>query len=180
VGRGTWEYCPLGNARAIFLSADNTKCRREIRAPSLKLIEAQDVDKEKYSKDFKPMGSTTNVTTVLMHYLDDATLLEEVKQSNLEMERKDGICRHFRYDWQEVAKYNPDYLAYVEGEKQRLGENHPLFSPSIACSRCAVVAAFSLRSKRLSCRVSMPVNISLSAEKYMLPVLTWRAKPRNQ
>jgi len=28
---------------------------------------------------------------------------------------------------QEVAKYNPDYLAYVEGEKQRLGENHPLF-----------------------------------------------------
>jgi hypothetical protein len=55
------------------------------------------------------------------------TLLEETKQSNLELERKDGIRRHFRYDWQDVAKYNPDYLAYVEGEKQRLGENHPLF-----------------------------------------------------
>ena len=26
-----------------------------------------------------------------------------------------------------MAKYNPDYLAYVEGERQRLGENHPLF-----------------------------------------------------
>ncbi|MDO8568655.1 MAG: hypothetical protein Q7R57_08065, partial [Dehalococcoidales bacterium] len=32
-----------------------------------------------------------------------------------------------RYDWQEVAKYNPDYQSYVEGERERLGENHPLF-----------------------------------------------------
>ena len=69
-----------------------------------------------------------NVTIV--HYgttWDDSTLLEEVKQINLELERKDGIKRHFRYDWQEIAKYNPDYLAYVEAEKERLGENHPLF-----------------------------------------------------
>jgi len=56
-----------------------------------------------------------------------STLLEEVKQTNLELERKDGIKRHFRYDWQEVAKYNPDYLTYVEAERGRLGENHPLF-----------------------------------------------------
>ncbi len=68
------------------------------------------------------------MTTV--HYgttWDDATLLEEVKQTNLELERKDGVKRHFRYDWQEVAKYNADYLAYVMAEKERLGENHPLF-----------------------------------------------------
>jgi len=26
-----------------------------------------------------------------------------------------------------VAKYNPDYLRYVEGERERLGEDHPLF-----------------------------------------------------
>ena len=74
------------------------------------------------------MGATTNVTTV--HYgttWDDATLLEEVKQTNLELERKDGIKRHFRYDWEEIAKYNPDYRAYVAAERERLGENHPLF-----------------------------------------------------
>ena len=35
--------------------------------------------------------------------------------------------RHFRYDWEEVARYVPDYRAYVEGERERLGENHPLF-----------------------------------------------------
>jgi hypothetical protein len=74
------------------------------------------------------MGATTNATTV--HYgttWDESTLLEEIKQSGYELEKKDGIRRCFRYDWQEVAKYNPDYLAYVEGEKRRLGENHPLF-----------------------------------------------------
>ena len=50
-----------------------------------------------------------------------------MKQANLELERRDGIKRHFRYDWQEVAKYNPDYLAYVEAERERLGDNHPCF-----------------------------------------------------
>ncbi|MEE8413559.1 MAG: hypothetical protein V3R96_03310, partial [Dehalococcoidales bacterium] len=72
--------------------------------------------------------ATTNVTTV--HYgttWDDTTLLEEIKQTSHELERRDALKRYFRYDWQEVAKYNPDYLAYVEGERQRLGENHPLF-----------------------------------------------------
>ena len=94
----------------------------------LEIDESQDVGKEKYDKEFKPMGATTNATTV--HYgttWDDTSLLEEIKQTNLELERKDGKRRHFRYDWQEVAKYNADYLAYIEAERERLGENHPLF-----------------------------------------------------
>jgi hypothetical protein len=47
--------------------------------------------------------------------------------ANLELERRDGIRRHFRYDWEEVARHNPDYLAYVQHERERLGESHPLF-----------------------------------------------------
>jgi hypothetical protein len=119
----------LINARAIFLSADKSaNVVGNTAHLLLEIDESQDVSKDKYTRDFKPMGATTNVTTV--HYgttWDDSTLLEEVKQTNLELERKDGIRRHFRYDWQEVAKYNEDYLAYVESERQRLGENHPLF-----------------------------------------------------
>ena len=119
----------LGEARQIFLSADESSSVVGHTADILlEIDESQDVSKEKYTKEFRPMGSATNVTTV--HYgttWDDSTLLEEVKQTNLELERKDGIKRHFRYDWQEVAKYNPDYLKYVEAEKERLGENHPLF-----------------------------------------------------
>ncbi len=119
----------LGNARAIFLSADESaNVVGNTAHILLEIDESQDVSKEKYTKEFKPMGATTNVTTV--HYgttWDDSTLLEEIKQTNLELERGDGIKRHFRYDWEAVAKYNPDYLAYVEAERTRLGEDHPLF-----------------------------------------------------
>ncbi len=119
----------LGNARAVFLSADESaNVVGNTAHLLLEIDESQDVGKEKYTKEFKPMGATTNVTTV--HYgttWDDFALLEEVKQTNLELERRDGIKRHFRYDWEEVAKYNPDYSAYVEAERERLGENHPLF-----------------------------------------------------
>ena len=119
----------LGNARVIFLSADeSSNVVGNTAHILLEIDESQDVSKEKYTKEFKPMGATTNVTTV--HYgttWDDSTLLEEVKQTNLELERTDGLKRHFRYDWQEVAKYNPEYLSYVEAERERLGEDHPLF-----------------------------------------------------
>ena len=119
----------LGSARAVFLSADESaNVVGNTAHILLEIDESQDVSKEKYSKEFRPMGATSNVTTV--HYgttWDDSTLLEEVKQTNLEMERRDGIKRHFRYDWREVARHNPDYLAYVDAERQRLGEDHPYF-----------------------------------------------------
>lgn len=119
----------LGNACQIFLSADEQASVVGHTADILlEIDESQDVGKDKYTKDFRPMASAFNTTTV--HYgttWDDTTLLEEIKQTNLELEKKDDIKRHFRYDWQEVGKYNPSYLAFVESEKDRLGESHPLF-----------------------------------------------------
>ncbi len=124
----------LGSAREIFLSAEESSSVVGHTADILlEIDESQDVSKEKYSKEFRPMGSSTNVTTV--HYgttWDDATLLEEIKQTNLELEKKNGIKRHFRYDWQEIAKYNDAYRKYVEAEKVRLGEAHPLFRTQYA------------------------------------------------
>jgi hypothetical protein len=132
--QGCWEsefgyIIKLGCARAIFLSADkDANVVGNTAHLLLEVDEAQDVSEEKFNKDFRPMGSTTNATTVLYGTSwDNNTLLENVKQQNLLLERKDGVRRHFRYDWQEVAKYNPEYRAYVETEKERLGENHPLF-----------------------------------------------------
>ena len=119
----------LGSARAVFLSPDESaNVVGNTAHILLEIDESQDVSKEKYSKEFRPMGATANVTTV--HYgttWDDSTLLEEVKQTNLDLEKRDGIKRHFRYDWREVARHNPDYLAYVDAERQRLGEDHPYF-----------------------------------------------------
>jgi len=120
----------LGKARAIFFSADESANVVGATASILlEVDESQDVNADKYNKDFRPMGSTTNCTTV--HYgtaWDDTCLLEQVKQANLELERKDGVRRHFEYDWQVVAKYNPNYAAYVEAERERLGPDHPLFT----------------------------------------------------
>jgi len=57
----------LGNARAIFLSADESaNVVGNTAHLLLEVDEAQDVSKDKYNKEFKPMGATTNVTTV--HY----------------------------------------------------------------------------------------------------------------
>jgi hypothetical protein len=119
----------LGEARAIFLSADtSSNVVGNTAHLLLEVDESQDVNRDKYTKEFRPMGATTNCTIV--HYgttWDGSTLLEEIKQTNLELAKKDGIRRHFRFDYQEVGKYNPDYLINVEAERQRLGENHPLF-----------------------------------------------------
>jgi hypothetical protein len=124
----------VGNAKAIFLSAEGSSSVVGHTADILlEIDESQDVGKEKYSKEFRPMGSATNVTTILYGTTwDDSTLLEETKQANLELERKDGVKRHFRYDWQQVGCYNPDYLRFVESERQRLGEDHPLFRTQYA------------------------------------------------
>ena len=124
----------LGAGRVVFLSAEeHSNVVGHTADLLLEIDESQDVSREKYSKDFRPMGSSTNVTTV--HYgttWDESTLLEEIKQMNLELEKRDGVRRHFRYDWQAVAKQNPAYGAYVRSERDRLGEDHPLFRTQYA------------------------------------------------
>lgn len=136
---GIWAtelgYCVrLGSARQIFLSAEESSSVVGHTADILMEIdESQDVSRDKYTKEFRPMASAHNTTTV--HYgtaWSDSTLLEEIKQAGLELEKKDGIRRYFRYDWQEVARHNPAYLAFVESERQRLGEEHPLFRTQYA------------------------------------------------
>jgi len=119
----------VGQARQLFLSAEpESNVVGHTAHPLLEVDEAQDVDAEKFDKEFRPMASSTGATTVLYGTAwDDYTLLERTKQANLEAERRDGIRRHFEYDWQRVARYNPTYARFVESESQRLGENHPLF-----------------------------------------------------
>src|SRR4030065_2495529 len=69
---GTWVnemgyIIRLGNARAIFLSADESANAVGTTAHILlEIDESQDGSKDKYTKDFKTMGATTNETTV--HY----------------------------------------------------------------------------------------------------------------
>jgi hypothetical protein len=119
----------LGAARQVFLSADESSNVVGHTADLLlEVDESQDINQDKYSKEFRPMASSTNATTV--HYgttWDDGTLLEQTKRLNLDLEAEDGVKRHFRFPWEVVAACNPGYATFVESERARLGEDHPLF-----------------------------------------------------
>lgn len=130
--RGSWQVeagnrIVYGRAAVIFLSAEPSASVVGATANLLEVDEAQDVDVEKFDKDFRPMGASTNATTVLYGtpWLPDDLLGRAVRE-NREREAADGIQRHFETSWQSVAAENPAYGAYVEAEIERLGLDHPL------------------------------------------------------
>lgn len=91
----------------------------------LELDEAQDVQLEKYNVELKPMAATNNSTTIMYGTAwSDTTLLACMRAHNLELQQRDGIQRHFEYNWQTLAEINPRYRAFVESEMRRLGEDH--------------------------------------------------------
>ena len=94
----------------------------------LEVDEAQEVQPEKFDRDFRPMAASTNAPVVYYGTpWGPRSLLAQAQAAHLEAERADGRRRHFRYDWEHVAAHNPEYGRYVEDERQRLGERHPLF-----------------------------------------------------
>lgn len=118
----------VGKARAFFFSAgEDSNIVGATASILLEVDEAQDVSEEKYLKDLRPMGASTNVTTVLYGtaWTSD-TLLEHVRQENARLEAVDGTRRNFRYPWHVVGQHNPFYRAYVEAEIARMGPEHPL------------------------------------------------------
>ena len=91
----------------------------------LEIDEAQDVSPEKFDRDFRPMASTTNATTVLYGTAwSDTTLLAGQRAVNREREQQTGVRLHFEYDWRTLATINSAYRTFVEQEIARLGEDH--------------------------------------------------------
>ena len=119
----------LGKARQLFLSAEpHANVVGNTAHILLEMDEAQSINPDKYHKEFRPMGASTNVTTVLYGTpWDGHSLLEEAAEANRELERRDGVKRHFSVPWEEVARHSAPYRRYVESERRRMGENHPLF-----------------------------------------------------
>ena len=119
----------LGQARIFFLSAEPSASVVGATASLLlEVDEAQDVDPEKHDSDFAPMTVSTNAPRVYYGVAGRADdLLQRVKARNLELEKRDGIRRHFEYPWWVVAEHNPAYARAVQAERDRLGPHHPLF-----------------------------------------------------
>lgn len=129
----------VGRCRATYLSAHpSSNVVGQTADLLLEIDEAQDVSPDKFNRDFRPMAAARNATTVLYGtaWRSDS-LLEQVKVSaprglSQQPDERSAAKSHFRYDWQDVARHNPSYGAFVEAERQRLGEQHPLFRTQYA------------------------------------------------
>jgi hypothetical protein len=124
----------LGRARAKFLSgAPSSNVVGSTADLLLELDEAQDLIEDKIQREFRPMASSTNAAVVLYGTAwDTANPLERQKQINLALEQHDGIRRHFEFDWRTLAAISPAYGAFVEGEIERLGTDHPIIRTQYA------------------------------------------------
>lgn len=137
-------YITLGAARALFMSGHPDASTVGLTANLLlEIDEAQDFDEQKYSKDFRPMAATTNATAVLYGTAwTGNTLLEHQIAINKDLQQRDGIQRHFQYDWQTLADLSPEYGAFVDAERNRLGEDHPIFRTQYKLQTIAGEARF--------------------------------------
>ncbi len=120
----------LGDARILFFSSHPTSNVVGATADILlEIDEAQDVDGDKYRRDFRPMAATANATTVLYGtaWTEDC-LLERQRRENVERQARLGRRLHFEYDWTHLASLSPAYRRFVEGEIARLGADHPIVS----------------------------------------------------
>ena len=147
----------LGKACIAFFSAEpNAKVVGATADLLLEIDEAQDVNQQKYDKDFAPMGANKAVTTVFWGTAwDTDNMLEKQRQLNMAKDKvraRELGCRvkdlppkerhHFEYDANEVAKHNPDYAAYFRREVERLGIDHPIIQTQYLLKAIAAAGKF--------------------------------------
>jgi hypothetical protein len=130
--KGAWTsqfgyMIAVGEAQLTLLSANHAA--NVVGATAgllLEIDEAQDVDPDKYDREFRPMAASTNATTVLYGTAWNETSLLE-RQRRLNVQRGDvGDDRvHFEYPWTVLAEIEPAYRMFVTAEIARLGEDHP-------------------------------------------------------
>ena len=99
----------------------------------LSVNEAQDIEPDKYDKEFKPMAASTNATRVFWGTRWPNSLLERELEFALAAQAEDGIQRVFIVDADEVGKYVPAYKKFVAEEVKRLGRQHPLIKTQYFC-----------------------------------------------
>lgn len=123
----------LGAASAVFLSG-SPAAHVAGHTASIAIIadEAQELDRDWFNRQFRPMAASTNASTLMFGTpWDGGTLLEQAVQRNRAIDARrvtdDEVRLHYEVSWRQVAEGNPQYGRYVESERERLGRNHPLF-----------------------------------------------------
>lgn len=131
----------VGRAEAVFLSGAAT-ANVAGHTASLALIgdEAQDLDRDWFERQFRPMAASTGAPTVLFGTpWDGHSLLDLAVQRNRRRDAaqpgrrfRDWLPFHHEVNWRQVAEAVPRYGAYVEAQRAALGANHPIFATQYA------------------------------------------------
>ena len=118
----------MGRARTFFFSAGpGAKVVGATADLLLECDEAQDVESDKWDKDFSPMGASADVTAVFWGtaWTSDTMLAQEIDHLK-RLEAKDGRRRVFKYNAEQVGLEVPAYAAYVAKQIAKRGRDHPL------------------------------------------------------
>lgn len=118
----------LGRARETFLSAQpGANVVGATADIALFVDEGQEIDSEKFERDFSPMRAWKDAPMVVFGVRwDGESFLERLIEENLDKENHDGIRRHFRVEPDQVIAVNPAYERHFEREVARLGSDHIL------------------------------------------------------
>lgn len=125
--RSDGNVVSLGKTSCAFLSAHPyAQARGETATLLLGCNEAQDVAPSRWDAVFDPMGASNNATQVFSGTVwTSHTLLARQMAYLSELERKDGIRRVFKVDWEEVAEHVPRYGDQVRARIAQFGRDHP-------------------------------------------------------
>lgn len=115
-----------------FVSRQTAHPRAKIEGRTYHVIlidECQEADDKVVNKSISPMGASTNATSI---YIGTPTYWKGIFYKQIQQNKREGTKRgtktsHFEADWREVAKWNKNYLLFVEKEKRRIGEDSDEF-----------------------------------------------------
>ena len=106
----------------------------------LEVDEAQMVPPEKYDREAAPMAAANNAVQVFWGTVwDDRTLLARQSRLALKEEEQNGIRHFFRTTAAEVAKEVPEYSAFLQGQIEGLGREHPAVRTQFFCEEISAL-----------------------------------------
>ncbi|MEX2237918.1 MAG: hypothetical protein WEB00_10325 [Dehalococcoidia bacterium] len=119
----------LGQAGITFLSGQpDANVMGHTASLLLEVDEAQHLDPLKFERDFRPMILSTGATVVFYGTAWQAdSLLERVRERHLDLQRQDGIQRHFQFDYKAVGRHFPGYEARALEQRAFLGDKNPVW-----------------------------------------------------
>jgi hypothetical protein len=100
----------------------------------LSVDEAQDIEANKFDKDFDPMTASTNATRVFWGtvWTSQTLLARQMHIARMEQEQ-DGVQRLFFYTAEDVRALVPEYAAHVDRVVSEKGRQHPLVRTQYFC-----------------------------------------------